>query len=77
MSGNTKKIAYAIHTGICRAGEQCDIARLRDIRASDLVEYDLIGLGSPVIARKELSNVTSFIENTIAYFAAPRSLFSL
>lgn len=66
MSGNTKKIAYAIHTGICRAGEQCDIARLKIVRASDLVEYNLIGLGSPVIARKELPNVTSFIENTMS-----------
>jgi menaquinone-dependent protoporphyrinogen IX oxidase len=28
MSGNTKKIAEAIHTGMSRSGEQCDIAKI-------------------------------------------------
>lgn len=65
MTGSTKKIAQAIHTGMSQTREQCDIARLRDVNTHDLLDYDLIGLGSPVIRRRELRNVTNFIENTM------------
>lgn len=61
ISGNTKKIAEAIHAGMSQTGEQCDIARLRDVYTTDLLGYDLIGLGSPVMHRRELRNVTNFI----------------
>lgn len=61
ISGNTKKIAEAIHAGMSQRGEQCDIARLRDLYTTDLLGYDLIGLGSPVMHRRELRNVTNFI----------------
>jgi flavodoxin/ferredoxin len=62
-TGNTKKIAYAIHTGMNRVAEQCDIARLREVNWQGLVSYDLIGLGSPVFEFRELANVTNFIEH--------------
>ena len=68
MTGNTKKIAEAIHAGmrqVSQVGEQCDIARLKDVNTSDLLSYDLIGLGSPVMHRRELHNVTNFIERTM------------
>jgi NAD-dependent dihydropyrimidine dehydrogenase PreA subunit len=65
MTGNTKKIAQAIHKGMSQAGEPCDIAKLRDIDTHDLLGYDLIGLGSPVIRGRELRNVTNFIENIL------------
>jgi flavodoxin/ferredoxin len=63
QSGNTKKIAQAIHAGMSQVGEQCDIARLRDVNPRDLAGYDLIGLGSPVIHSRELPNVTHFISS--------------
>jgi menaquinone-dependent protoporphyrinogen IX oxidase/NAD-dependent dihydropyrimidine dehydrogenase PreA subunit len=65
QSGNTKKIAEAIYAGMNQTGEPCDIKRLREVHRQDLAGYDLIGLGSPVINLKELSNVTSFIEDTM------------
>jgi len=65
MSGNTRKIAEAIHAGISGNGERCDIVRLRDVNKRDLESYDLIGLGSPVINQKEPPNVTDFIENNL------------
>jgi ferredoxin len=61
QTGNTKKIAQAIHAGMNQSGAQCDIARLKDVDPTDLVSYDLIGLGSPVIHARELPNVTKFI----------------
>lgn len=61
QTGNTKKIAQAIHEGITQAGAYSDIARLRDVAPQELENYDLIGLGSPVIHHRELPNVTKFI----------------
>ena len=61
QTGNTKAIAQAIHDGMCLTGEQCEIARLKDVDPQKLTDYDLIGLGSPVIHARELPNVTYFV----------------
>jgi len=64
QSGNTKKMAQAIHEGMSQAGERVNIARLQDVDPRrDLAGYDLIGLGSPVHRHKELPNVTQFIDS--------------
>jgi ferredoxin len=63
QTGNTKKIARAIHTGMNQGEVQCDIARLKDVNPRELTGYDLIGLGSPVIHARELPNVTQFISS--------------
>ena len=65
QTGNTKKIAHAIHAGMRRAsqvGDQCDIARLKDVTPKDMANYDLIGLGSPILNFREPPNVSAFIE---------------
>jgi flavodoxin/ferredoxin len=61
QTGNTKKIAHAILSGMNQTGEPCEIARLKDIAPQDLAEYNLIGLGSPVIHAKEPPNVRDFM----------------
>ena len=61
-SGNTKKIAQAIHAGMSQTGEQIDIAKIGEVNAGDLAGYDVIGLGSPVMRQRELHNVTNFLE---------------
>jgi ferredoxin len=66
QTGNTKKIAQAIHAGITQLGEPCDIVRLRDVDPGNLAGYDLIGLGSPVIHAREHTHVTKFI-NSMKY----------
>jgi ferredoxin len=48
LTGNTQKVAYAIRKGISQQGELCDIARLKELDTKDLINYDLIGFGSPV-----------------------------
>jgi len=65
ITGNTKKIAQAIHAGISKAGGQCDIAKIKDVKTEDLKDYDLIGLGSPIMQQREMYNVTNFIELTM------------
>ena len=62
QTGNTKKIARAIHKGMSPLVDQCDIATLKDVDARDLLEYDLIGLGSPIIGA-EPYNIRVFIDS--------------
>jgi flavodoxin/ferredoxin len=63
QTGNTKKIAKAIYAGVRRAADHSDIARLKDINPKDLMDYDLIGLGSPVFHCREHTNVRHFINS--------------
>ncbi len=67
MSGNTRKIAQAIHRGMSGSETQCDIVRLRDVSTGDLTNYELIGLGSPVIDMQEPSIVSRFIQDTMKF----------
>lgn len=63
QTGNTKKIAEAIHSGMNRGAETSDIAYLRDIDPKALENYDLIGIGAPVWYGREPRNVGKFIED--------------
>jgi ferredoxin len=47
-TGNTARIAKAIHRGMKGLMEVCDIARVKEVNPKDLFKYDLIGLGGPI-----------------------------
>lgn len=47
-TGNTRKVAKAIRKGMEQKAGKCDIAQVKDLDPSDVDQYDLIGLGSPV-----------------------------
>jgi len=63
QTGNTRQIAERIHDGIARVTGQCDIRPLSDIDNKSLLDYDLVGLGSPVFYYKEPFHVRDFIES--------------
>ena len=67
LTGNTEKVALAIQKGIKQFSRQCDIVKIRDANPRTLNQYDLIGLGSPVIGAEttgtEPPNVKAFINN--------------
>jgi len=63
QSGNTKKIALALQKGITRENGQCDIARLKDIKPEAWLNYDLIGIGSPVWSSTPTTNVIEYIKS--------------
>jgi flavodoxin/NAD-dependent dihydropyrimidine dehydrogenase PreA subunit len=63
QTGNTKKVARAIHKGMSQVVEQCAFASVKEIKPQYLNNYDLIGLGSPVWDGAETPNVRRFIEN--------------
>ena len=63
MTGNTKRIAEAIHSGMSQLSEKCDITPLNEVDTRELLNYDLIGLGSPVIDYVEAAAVKDFVNN--------------
>ncbi len=63
QTGNTKQIAEAIHSGMSQLAGKCDIAPLREVATRELLNYDLIGLGSPVIDFQEPAIITDFIND--------------
>jgi flavodoxin/ferredoxin len=60
-TGNTKQVAYAIHSGIKEIFHQSDITPMKDVDINKLKEYDLIGIGSFVQSFQEPAPVTDFI----------------
>ncbi|MFC1533024.1 EFR1 family ferrodoxin [Thermodesulfobacteriota bacterium] len=65
QTGNTKKIAEAIRSGMIRTMGECDISTLKTIGVKDLIKYDLIGLGYPTWSSKEPPNVRTFVEQMV------------
>lgn len=63
QTGNTEKIAKSIQKGLRRAAGHCEISRIKDVNPRRLSDYDLIGLGSPVLHFEEPGNVRSFIKD--------------
>lgn len=63
QTGNTRKVARAIQKGMNRVAGQCDIVPLKEITASDVYRYDLIGLGSPVWMGGFTPNMRIFVED--------------
>lgn len=73
VSGNTRKIALAIHKGMSELVDQCDIVAIKGskgvpgLRMGHLLEYDLIGIGSPVWRGTITPNMMYFIHSIPSY----------
>jgi ferredoxin len=63
QTGNTKIIAQAIQKGITLQTGQCDITRLQDFKPEQWVNYDLVGIGSPVWSSCPTTNVIYYIKS--------------
>jgi NADPH-dependent glutamate synthase beta subunit-like oxidoreductase/flavodoxin/Fe-S-cluster-containing hydrogenase component 2 len=63
QSGNTQKIAEAIHIGIKKTNNLCDLVRMEDVAMRELKNYDMIGIGSPTHCVQAPPNVKDFISS--------------
>jgi ferredoxin/flavodoxin len=61
-TGNTAKIAKAIHRGL-QTGIACDIVPLKKADPQAMDQYDLIALGAPIWYFREPANVRLFMYN--------------
>jgi flavodoxin/NAD-dependent dihydropyrimidine dehydrogenase PreA subunit len=62
LTGNTEKVARAIHKGMSQLVQHCDIAKIKEVDSKNLDDYDLIGIGTPIWG-KAPRNVRRFIES--------------
>jgi NAD-dependent dihydropyrimidine dehydrogenase PreA subunit/flavodoxin len=60
-TGNTRKIAKAIHQGVKQSLKDSDIATIKEVAPRDLVKYDLIGLGAPLWGSRAPANVHNYL----------------
>ena len=60
-TGNTAKIANAIHKGMETELEVCDIASIRKADPEEMAKYDLIVVGGPIWYYRETANLRDFI----------------
>jgi flavodoxin/ferredoxin len=60
-TGNTKQIAESIRQGMSLSLDKCDITPLRQTGPQMLLDYDLIGIGSPVRLGKMPAELSEFI----------------
>ena len=67
-AGSTKKIAEAIYKGMNKAsvdGDRVEILPIKKATSAVLADYDLVGIGGPVMHMRELHNITRFVEYTL------------
>ena len=60
QTGNTEKVARAIQAGIEQVSSHCDLSEIRQVDPLRLQDYDLIGIGSPVMGA-DPANVGDFV----------------
>lgn len=63
ITGNTEKIARRIQAGVEQAAGHCDLVRLKEANWRSLQDYDLIGIGCPVLGFREPDVVQSFVKS--------------
>jgi flavodoxin/Fe-S-cluster-containing hydrogenase component 2 len=61
QTGNTRRVAKAIRDSIRKVNGQSDMIKLKEASVTNLVGYDLLGIGCPSFAREEPLNVRRFI----------------
>lgn len=62
-TGNTRKVARAIHRGIKEVLGDCDIATVKQADPRNMAKYDLITIGGPIWWYRETANLRLFIYN--------------
>lgn len=61
LGGNTEKVAKRIHTTLAHGGVQTELVKVSGDTDMDLYDYDLLFLGSPVIAWGPTNTMRDFV----------------
>jgi flavodoxin len=63
LFGNTKKVAMALSRGLEAGGIYVDSKFVSDCSPNELIDYDVIGIGSPTHFRGVSKNIKLFLSN--------------
>ncbi len=61
LGGNTEKVAKRIHSALVERGAQAELIKVAEDTELDLYDYDLLYLGSPVIAWGPTNTMRDFV----------------
>lgn len=61
QTGNTRKVARAVHRGLSTVSDSCEIVPVKEVDPASFADYDLIGLGTPLWNGGEPPNVRLFL----------------
>ena len=75
QTGNTKKVAQAIARGLEKENGQCDLIRFQDVTPESLLDYDLLGFGTPVWGSTATLNYITFVEQLPEAFRGKHSFY--
>jgi len=67
-TGNTEKVARAIHEGLVEAGVEVSLRKVIDAKDVDFFAYDLVCLGFPSYQWSPPGPVTKFLKNKFALY---------
>jgi oligopeptide transport system ATP-binding protein len=74
-TGNTKKVAAAIHRGMAQV-MQADIATIKEISPEQVAEYDVVGIGSPIWFFRETAPMRQRVVAAMAMARSPKLLIA-
>jgi len=66
--GNTEKVARAIHEQLSAEGVACDLVKLDGGTDPDVLEYDLVFLGTPTISWLPTKNVIDYVKGRMSAY---------
>jgi len=66
-TGNTKKLARAVHDGVREAGVKCDLKSVTSFRLTGLPRYDGIILGSPTYYGQMAAEMKKFLDLSVRF----------
>lgn len=62
QTGNTEKIGKKIQEGIIASGNECSLVKIKQAEMNQILNYDLIGIGTPTFYYREPKNVQNFLQ---------------
>ncbi|MFH1958457.1 MAG: flavodoxin domain-containing protein [bacterium] len=65
-SGNTKKMAELVGKGVVTAGAECEVKEVGKVKASDLLNYDGIIIGSPTYYGGMASEIKKLLDESVS-----------
>ena len=66
-TGNTQKMAETIATAIKEEGLECDLKKVTEVKAKNLLDYEGIVIGSPTYYGSMASEVKKILDETVQF----------
>jgi NAD(P)H dehydrogenase (quinone) len=66
-TGNTKKMAEQVAQGLSKEGVEVDLKDVKDVKAQDLLEYDVLAIGSPTYYGTMSAQIKQLLDDSVEF----------